>query len=137
MFLPFHSKSKSFEFCVNWISHFTIAILAIYRFDAMFDTKSALPDFSQNFETFILQTCTNTQAKSKLSKGIFTLFWRPWFGIKYGVKTVNGQNSYVLISNQLLFQLAHQIYASLLISFVYTITSIHFLFLFTVYLLQY
>ena len=54
-----------------------IAILAMYCFDAMFDTESALPDLSQNFETFILQTCTNTQAKSKLSKGIFTLFWQP------------------------------------------------------------
>ena len=30
-----------------------IAILAIYRFDAIFDTESALPDGSQLFETFV------------------------------------------------------------------------------------
>ena len=29
----------------------------IYRFDAMFDTKSALPDHYQLLETFILQNC--------------------------------------------------------------------------------
>ena len=35
----------------------SIAILAICCFDAMFDTQSALPDLSQNFETFILKNC--------------------------------------------------------------------------------
>ena len=34
-----------------------IAILAIYCFDAIFDTESALPDRSQLFETFVLQNC--------------------------------------------------------------------------------
>ena len=61
--------------CMQFSLLSSIAILAIYRFDAMFDTKSALPDLSQNFETFILQNCKNTQAKPKLSKGILTLFW--------------------------------------------------------------
>ena len=53
----------------------SMAILVIYRFDATFDIESALPNLSQNFETFILQNCKNTQAKPKLSKGILTLFW--------------------------------------------------------------
>ena len=48
--------------------HIVIAILAIYRFDATFDIESALPDLSQNFETFILQNCKNTQAKPKPRK---------------------------------------------------------------------
>ena len=56
-------------------STWPIAILAIYRFDAIFDTEPALPDRSQLFETFVLQNCQENSRVLKLSKGMFTLFW--------------------------------------------------------------
>ena len=45
--------------------------LAIYRFDAMFDTESALPDHSQLFETFALQNCRELSVEYLES----VLFW--------------------------------------------------------------
>ena len=48
--------------------------LAIYRFDAMFDTESALPDHSQLFKSLAWQNCQVCSKLSKGIKGIFTLF---------------------------------------------------------------
>ena len=50
--------------------------MAIYCFDAMFDTESALPDLSQNFETFVLQNCEthNFERREDLRKSYINYY---------------------------------------------------------------
>ena len=67
-----------------------IAILAIYRFDAMFDTESALPDLSQNFETFILHNCQEYSIWAKAEqRNIYTFLVAL---IRYQTWRLNGKS---------------------------------------------